>query len=178
MTAPKTGVKALDDVVGGAVNTVTSGVGDLTTGLNRSVNSASDTVRDLVAGAAKNIERNAADTFNGIALAAKGDFRGFDRTLINAATLGMAPPGFLANPDDVNAATGTTTAEQQLTKAAEEEAAAAAAEEAAYAQESAMNDIRSVISGQISARRRAPGRDMTLLSLGGNTNSNTLLTTG
>lgn len=197
MSAPKTGIKAIDntvsaatDLANNATNAINSGVNGLRTAgdnaistvsnaTNQALDSTSNTIRDAVAGAYKNVERNTADTFNGLGAIAKGDFRGGTRTLINAAVLAVAPAGFLANPEDVDRATGTVSAEKQITadalaKAAEDEAAALA-----YAQESAMNDIRSTISGQISARRRSPGRESTLLNSAGYTpGSYTLLSSG
>ena len=198
MGKPKTGIKVVDDAGGAVVDTVSSvsnGVNNVVSQAGNGINNAlsqagnginnaltqvsnastvTDTVRDLIAGGAKNIERNAADTINGLGLAVKGDFTGFDRTLINAFTMGRG--GGILNPDDINNVTGTTTAEQQLTKKAEEAAARDAAAEVAKAQESAMADIAGVISGQIGARRRRPGREMTLLSGGYTPGSYTLLT--
>lgn len=179
MTAPKTGIKVVDDTVKGATDLVSDAVSQTASGLNNSVNAASDTIRDAVAGAYKNVERNTADTFNGLGAMAKGDFRGGTRTLINAAVSSVAPAGFLVNPEDVDRATGTVSAEKQMIADAEAKAAEDEAAALAYAQESAMNDIRATISGQISARRRNPGRESTLLNTAGYTpGSYTLLSSG
>lgn len=180
MTAPKINTPNIDlggDVqkfINDVVDTGKTAVSDTSNFINRSGAQLSDGVRDGVAGAAQNFERNTATQFNNVGRAFKGDFTGFDRTLIDA-TLYASGLGAFANPDDVSTITGTTPGQQQLNVRAEQEAQAQLAADAAAKEAERLAGIRDVITGQVAARARAPGRSM-VFSTGGTGAAYTLLT--
>lgn len=170
MSKPKinTGIKALDDV-GNMTVDAAAAVG--TGGLSLINSSVGKDIEAGIQGAATNLERNIANLSAGAAMATKGDFSSLDRTLIDASLI-MTGGGFI-NPDETGTVTGRNTAVEDLTAKAVKDAQDAAAADEATRIETNMADIRSVISGQVSARTRAPGRNMTLI--GGQQASNTLL---
>lgn len=182
VSAVSNGINNVGSQIGNGINNVGAQIGNglnnvgsqLGNGLNNVGSQASDTVRDLVAGYASNFEKGIADAANGVGLALRGDFTGFDRTLIDAF-----PAAWFFSETDKDNWTGTTKAETQLQQKANKEAAAAEQAAKDYEAESALADIRSVISGQVGARMRAPGRDMTLINSSGYKPSTyTLLTQG
>lgn len=143
-----TGVKIIDDSVDTVVNRVTNP-------------------------AARNIERNAQNVAKGWALAARGDFDNFGRTLLDTGGMFMGGGAFV-NPDDVTRMTGMQTAGERKEDMATDAARAEAEADKAARKELALSGVRETISGQIGARMRAPGRAQTLLTGGGR--ANTLLT--
>lgn len=186
MSAPKVEApKFINDVVDTAKKFVSDPVSSVSNGLNNvgaqvgnGINNVAqqtaDFVRDQVAGAAKNVERNtgriARDLGRGVF---QGDFTGFDRTLVDLSTYGMA--GLYANPDDVTTVTGMKTGEQQLTERAEEDAANQKAAVAAAEEQERLNAIKDVLTGQAAARQRNPGR-ASIFNTGGGSSNYTLLT--
>lgn len=179
MSEPKLNLPTVDlggDVqkfINDVVDTGKKAVSDTSNFINRSGDQFTIGVRDGIAGAAKNFERNAAAKFNNIGRAFKGDFTGFDRTLIDAATTGLMA---FANPDDISTITGTTPGQEQLNLRAEQQAQAQAAADAAAKEAERLAGIRDVITGQVAARARAPGRGMVFSAGGGSSDAYTLLT--
>lgn len=115
--------------------------------------------------ATKDIEKGVSDSFSDLSLLASGNLNNADVTLLNLASFGTLGP-----------MTGKESATDRMQSDLQAQAEADVAADLAAQEESRMSDIRSVISGQIGARMRSPGRGMTLLSGMPSSNGNTLLT--
>lgn len=140
-----TGIKLIDDTVDTVINKGTNA-------------------------AAKNVERNAQNTLQGLGTLASGNWNNADRTLLDLAGFGLT--GGLANPDDVGRMTGKQTATERMTTEAQNAAKAAEVASETAKNNLALDGIRSTISGQVGARMRAPGRGLTLLGeMGGRQNT-------
>lgn len=127
----------------------------------------------------KNIETNLQNTAKGVGMILSGDWNNADRTLFDIATIGLTGGMSTAvNPDDATNIIGKQT---QVERKVDEMSAQAAADAAAAVQaeiDAKNKQVSDMLGGIVGAQRRAPGRGLTLLGLGGvsGASSGTLLT--
>ncbi len=138
-----------------------TGIGFIDTAVDNTINKGTNAL-------AKNVERNTQRGLKMVGSLIKGDFNNLGST---AAQL-TSPFSYLANPDDKTNITGDTNIDRAEKDAESQAQSDAAGAEAAVAAEKTRQQ-EAQIAGIVSAKKRAPGRAQTLISI--KPSSNTLL---